>query len=128
MAKIKKWTPYKGVSNSVCIESLIDDYNGLKVSMADESNEKITIELLFQNFYGYRNFNESERIKTLNEFPEIAVKWSFFIAIDSKFINWLINESERIVEKEKVVHYIITTADDIVEVLASEPPKVIIEN
>ncbi len=125
MNSIKKWIPAKNIPNSLCIESITDDYNGLKIMLANEHDISQSLILHFSDYYGYRNFDESERLHTLNCYPELTVQWSLFIAENTDFIKWLYKESLEIVDRSEIKHYIIGTSNDIFEVLSSEVPEVI---
>jgi len=124
MNNIHEWHPIEHISKELpYIEYILDDYEGLKILLAYEKESKYML-ITFDNFYGYRNFNESERLKTWAEMPELTTKWSLYRRKNSKFTKWLSSESLGIVEETNINHYIITTGDDVVEILAPEPPIV----
>ena len=120
----ERWFPAYTLPESVSIKSIVDTPSGLQVVLFDENSPSQGFELFFSFFYGYRNFNESERLMTFRKSSELMVKWSFFIANDSEFIEWFCKESDGVVDKTVVTHYVITTPDDLFEVLAPEPPSI----
>ena len=128
MNNIEKWIPLNDIPEILYIDSIIDDYNGFRIIVTGEEKESKRFELNFENYYGYRNFNESERLRTLNDTPELTIKWSLFKAYNTDLIQWIVEESLGIVETSSVEHYVIATPDDILEVLSSSPPIVRVMN
>ena len=119
---IKCDTPSINNIENIYIEKICDDYNGLCILVADESKFK-KIQIKFDYFYGYRNFNESERLKTLYTHAEFS-RSGIYKTQNSPFANWLTKESLGIVKSDQVWHYVIITPEDIFEVLTPEPPVI----
>lgn len=120
--EIKKWIPKEDVPKTCYLEGLRDDYDGFRLFLKGEDENGATLTISFENHLGYRNFNESERLKTLNNYPSLGEKWTFFIVEESEFTKWIVEESSEIVREQDVTHYLIATPEDIVEVLAKEAP------
>ena len=53
-------------------------------------------------------------------------KWTFFEVINSRYINWLIEESDGILEKERLHHICIVGANCVVDVISWDYPEIII--
>lgn len=109
---------------TIYIEGLYDDYEGFRVIVRGEKSSRL-YRISFDNYYiGYRNFDESERIKSIPEFPMNSREWCLFKSQNSDFINWLVEESCGIQSKGDITHYYIMTPNDIVEILCLKEPKV----
>ena len=117
-----KWHPLESISKNLYVKSLYDDSEGFRILLEGDGNLKIL--LSFENYYGYRNFNESERLKTWNQYSSLASNWSLYTAKNTAFTKWLSDESLGIVEENDITHYLITTEDDVIEILSSDPPTV----
>lgn len=120
---IKKWIPLSDIPERLYLEGLHDDYEGFRLLLKGEGNSKM-LRISFQFNLGFRNFDESDRLKTLNLIPELCSKWSLFKVKDSTFTKWVIEESLEKYTNEELIHYIIATPNDIVEVLSMSEPKV----
>lgn len=121
--KIKQWHSQIDLPNRIYLQALIDDVNGLQLFLKEEnSNDRIVI--IFKNYLGYRNFNESERLKTLSQFPVLTQYSGLFIAEKSLFIDWLVRESFGILDKKNLIHFILSTPEDIIEIISQKPPDI----
>lgn len=122
---IKRWNPPKIKDSGLFyLEGLYDDYKGFRLILKGERESDEIVELLFENNLAYRNLDESQRLKTLNENSILTKKWSFFKTKDSSFLDWFNNESYNIYKTEKLTHYIIVTPNDIVDIITDEEPKI----
>jgi hypothetical protein len=120
---IQRWIPLEEIPEKLFLEGLHDDYEGFRLLLKGSGNSK-TLRISFEFVLGYRNFNESERLKTLNSIPELGKNWSLFIIKNSAFINWLIDESYNKYSEEELNHFVIATPDDVVEVISLNEPQV----
>lgn len=122
--KVERWTPIDNMPSTLYVEELIDSYNGLKVLLKGEDENSQEFELKFENYFGYRNFNESERLKTINKFSFFSEGWSLFIANGTDFTSWLTDESLGTVDESDIYHIIINSPEDIIEVLTADLPVI----
>jgi len=122
---IVKWNPLK-LKGSVLmyLEGLHDDYEGFRLVLKGEKEEDKCVKLLFESNLGYRNLDESQRLKTLNENPILTEKWSFYKTNKSLFLDWFKNESYNVYDSKEITHYIITTPNDIIDIISDEEPIV----
>ena len=124
MEEIKKWeVNIFDFPQTVNVEGIHDDYEGFRIILRGGNPSRV-YKLSFENYLGYRNFDESYRLKSLNMFPNNSREWCLFISKDSDFINWAVIESEGFQTKEKIIHFYIATPNDIVEVLSFEEPEI----
>lgn len=119
--KISKWKPHFKIETSIHLDTLIDNRNGLIIKIVTDDN--IYYEIEFSNYLGYRNFNESERLSLLEEYPILTEPKSFFfIGENTNFVKWLVEESLNILDSNDMNHFFIVTSDNIIEILCNETP------
>lgn len=123
MSKIKKWeNEIKDFPSTIQVEGLYDDYEGFRILLRGGTPSRV-YRVNFGDYYlGYRNFDESERLKSLPFFPLNTREWCLFKSTDSDFTNWIIEESNGIQEKDDVTHYYIVTPNDVIDVLCLKEP------
>jgi len=122
--EIIKWNPkISNFPKTIYIEGLYDDYEGFRILVKGGDPSQM-YKIVFDNYLGYRNFDEGERIKSFDSYPANSQEWCLFISKDSKFIDWVIDESEGFVSKDNVIHFHIITPNDVIEVLSYEEPKI----
>jgi hypothetical protein len=120
-----KWEPLEGIENEMWVEALHDDYEGLRILMKGSSESSGILSISFGQYYGYRNFDESFRDKLWRKNILEPRAWSLFRSTFSEFIDWLFEENGGVYEKEEMVHYVIKTGADVIEVIAKmTEPKV----
>jgi len=123
--KIEKWMPILDVPPKLYLEGLHDDYDGFRLLLKGEDLSGRFLKIEFTSHVGYRNIDESYRLKTLERFPILTSQWPLFVASNDEFINWICFESaETINNKLSHKNYIICTPNDIVEVISNEEPVV----
>lgn len=124
-----QWIPYEGLPYKVNLEELLDNKNGVSLSLTDnEGNQEIQV--LFENLVlSYRNTDEGRRLKTIRFLEEkyntdFYAKWSFFKVYNSTYLEWFRQETYNIYDTLSIEHYVFLTNDDIVDVLSTYEPKV----
>ena len=124
MSKIKKWkSVISDFPQTVNVEGIHDDYEGFRIILRGGKPSRV-YKLSFQNYLGYRNFNESYRLKSFDSYPVNSQEWCLFISKESEFIDWVVDQSEGFLSKEKIIHFYIATPNDIVEVLSFDEPEI----
>ncbi|MDB5153422.1 MAG: hypothetical protein JWR54_2173 [Mucilaginibacter sp.] len=124
-SKISKWEPVDNIPARLYLEGLHDDYEGLRLLLKGENATDRVLRIQFSSHLGYRNVDESNRLKTLHDNPILTTPWSLFVAIDDGFLEWVVNESlETMDERKQYKNYIICTPNDIVDVISDELPIV----
>jgi len=101
---------------------LVDDENGLVVLIKGTGENQQTHELLFDGPYGYRNFDEGDTHK-YRERHGISSSGCFELS-SSEFLDWAAKENLHDELPEGVKHYALVSSDDVIEVLAFDPPEV----
>ena len=126
-----KWEPTIKLSEKFIISRLIDDKNGFRIVCYDEI-KKYKIQIFFKDsVLSYRSSDEGKRIKTLNLLAEkygkdFFSKWSIFIVKNSEYIKWFNEESYNIYSEYKIMHFVFIAINDIVEILSTYIPEIII--
>jgi len=122
--KIKKWdTPVSDV-NGLALISLKDIARENKLSILFETNNK-KLEATFDNYPAYRNILEEYRLELWKHLDETnQMCGDTFIVINSPWIKSLTEREQLInVHEKELKHYVITTTDDVIEVLSSKEPE-----
>ena len=121
--KIEMWqTKIDNFPNEIFVEGLHDDYEGFRLIVRGGKPSRV-FRIRFESHLGYRNFDESERLKLISLFPSSSNGWSLFKTENSSFIDWIVEESyEAHVTRDEITHYFVVTPNDIVEILTTEEP------
>ena len=101
---------------------LVDDENGLNIVVQSSGGTSKAHELRFDGPYGYRNFDEGDVHKYLRRHGIIAAGCYELPA--SELFNWAAEENLHEELPEGVKHFAIVSSDDVIEVLAFDPPEV----
>ena len=119
-----RWIPQENLPQTLYVEGLHDDYEGLRILLKGENDKGIekTFRVFCESYIAYRNVDESNRLKMLNQYPELCSKWTLFMTFDSDFISWIKEESNGVLGEQKLYHFVIASPNDIIELLLTEPP------
>lgn len=122
---IEKWiVEIEDFPSDIFVNGLYDDFEGFRILVKGGNNSRI-YRISFDSALGYRNFDESERLNMLNDFPTSKDGWSLFKTKDSEFIDWIVKESFEVhVKREEITHYYIVTPNDIIEILSTTLPSI----
>jgi hypothetical protein len=120
MSKFRLWQPKTEfeIPKEIFVESLTDNYSGLTITIQGENESSKLITIQFNDHYGYRNFDESERLKMFADNPILTSNWGLYVAEESDLISWLVKESHEVVNPQDVLHYLIVTPNDVIDVLS----------
>lgn len=118
MDMFEKWTPLiKDFPKQIYIMEILLNSEEFRVIIQDRENEESKFSIKFEGFVGFRNFDEGDRICSLDDYPISAEEWGLFKTKKSTFINWLQEENGGRYNEEDLTHYSIFTLDDIFEVI-----------
>jgi hypothetical protein len=123
----EKWEPINGLEKELWVESISDDNNGLQIHLRgrDVNSQKVCI--IFDTYYIYRNSNDSYRLRLSHQESFEEVRWSLCKTSQSNLINWVYDEAFEIYKKEEMLHYMIKTGEDVMDVITNlTPPEVTI--
>lgn len=121
-----KWIPINAIEQEMWVEAIHDDNEGLKIFLRgrESSSQKICIK--FETYYIYRNTDESYRILLWAEGTFEEKKWPLCKTSQSNLIDWIYEEADGVYKKEEMIHYLIKTGLDVVEVVTNlTPPQIV---
>ena len=109
------------------IELISFTYNESGVELLIESHEKkAAFSIGFEDrVLSFRYADEGNRIKFIENISDHSI--NFYISYDSEYLDWFINQNYEIRNKESLVHYVIATNDDVIDIIDSRmsPPPVV---
>jgi hypothetical protein len=129
--RLTRWDTPMSHAPSLRMEYLLDrqDEGGmLEIGLQSVSaSERIRYRITFVRYPAYRNVAERYRLElwTLRDAVSsaAAMGWTMIIA-DSPWIQEFADEPLLLALNENLVHYMVTTEDDVIEVLTNQPPKI----
>lgn len=121
--EFRAWKPLDGVPERLYLEAVHDDYEGLRFLLRGEDATGRTLRLVFESPVGYRNINESYRLKTWAAIPDMKALPSLLTVQNSNWVQWLVEEAGGVIRPEKLVHYAIYTPENCVDVVTKFPPS-----
>lgn len=119
---IKKWEPINNIPAQLFLEGLYDTYDGFKINLKGKLDTDPILILQFSSYLAYQNTEETCRLKSLQTNEILSTEWPLFISNNSSYIDWLIEESYKIVDSRELLHYIITCSDCIIDIISDEAP------
>ncbi len=132
MEQWERWVPRDDIPQRIYLQSFVDDENWITIRFTSDDPKKKVIVHFDGYVQSYRNTDEGSLIKTwefLNDHYGVDFygRWPFFKVKGSEYLDWFIKQSSGIYDPEEVEHYVFKTPNDIVEVLSTFEPDVIIE-
>lgn len=120
----RAWNPIEGIPHDLWVEAIHDDVEGLRFLLRGKDPTSPTLRLVFESVIGYRNINESFRIRTWASVSDIKSLPSLMTVENSKWLRWLVEEAGGVLRPELLIHYAIYTPEDCVDVITQFPPTV----
>lgn len=105
--------PYK-------IEKIVDGYDGLEIFVTGVKGEKPSGIFRFSEYYGYRNFDESDMWKRWDQIG--VLKSNIYYSSNSELLAWAKNQSPDQELPDELVNFLFVSIDDVFDVLAFEQP------
>ncbi len=121
----KKWIPVENIDNEMWAEAIHDDYEGLRILLKGNTPTSAVLNIRFPQYFAYRNTDESYRLKLWQEGVFDDIKWSLFTTKESRFIDWVFEQSQEIYSKSDMSHYLIKTGADVIEVVTNQTLPVV---
>jgi len=107
---------------------MINNYDKTKLIYADSKNGEITRKVYVDFTDGIESFRKSRTINRCDDFVDInATKNWIFISEDSDYLNWTLERAIYNKEELNCKHYLFVTDEEIIEILSSAPPTIIVE-
>lgn len=118
-AEYKKWMPIEGLERELWVEAVHDDYEGFRILMKGSSPSSATLCIHFKHYYLYRNVDETYRMKLWQEGNFEERNWALYTTTSSQLIEWFNEENDGVQDKGEMMHYLIKTGADVIEVLTN---------
>lgn len=122
--EIIKWEPIDSIPIHLYFDKIIDDDNGLTIYASNDNPEQ-QLMILFKSVICYQSINETNSLKRLDLYPLLSIEWPMFVCLKSNYIDWLVDQSYDIVEKNGLNHYIITHGNGILDVISYQTPELL---
>ncbi|PLR81430.1 hypothetical protein CVD25_20300 [Bacillus canaveralius] len=127
----ERWIPINGVPSKLYNDTFIDSKEGIILEFSDEKNKKKFVVKFEDGVLSYRNTDEGSLLKKLNYLDQqygtdFYSEWTLFKVTNSEYINWFLDECSGIYEPNQVEHYVFFTPNDIIEILTTYTPSVVI--
>ncbi len=126
----EKWEPLRGLATEYYLDNVVDsDEIGFSIEFREFKNSKKRIRVLFSNWvYSYRYLEESFAINRYasleKKYGDNFLNWTFFKVMNSKYIQWLSQESEGLSDLRDLKHYSFLSMDSVLDVINDKDPIV----
>lgn len=121
--RYRPWRPLDGISDSLYLEGIHDDVEGLRLLLRGPDPTEPTLRVKFESVTAYRNINESYRNRTWETAATRGLP-TLMTVENSQWIRWIVAESGGVLVAERLTHYAIYTEEDCVDVITEFPPDV----
>ncbi|MHC8514730.1 hypothetical protein [Sporosarcina sp. ITBMC105] len=127
----ERWTPINGVPSKLYNDTFIDSKEGIILEFSDKKDKNKFVVKFEDGVLSYRNTDEGSLLKKLNYLDQqygtdFYSEWTLFKVTNSEYINWFLDECSGIYEQNQVEHYVFFTPNDIIEILTTYTPSVVI--
>ncbi|TGL66536.1 hypothetical protein [Leptospira kmetyi] len=127
----KQWVLHKNLLRKYSIDEVVDTLDGVKIRMGDV-NQKVDI-IFSDSVSAYRSVEEGFRQNLINDLidqygSDFITKCTFFQVENSKFLNWLIEESYGFIDAPEIKHFSFLASNSILDVVANYEPEIIIHD
>lgn len=128
--KWTKWEPVAGLAPKYDVESIVDNHDGLTVTLVDTKNDKNKVSVVFTGrILSYRWADETymdQRVRNL--FQEYGSKffceWTLFKVTNSEYAKYISETSGTLSDVSPFTHFVFVTNELLFEVLYSYEPKI----
>ena len=116
-----KWNENHGISNKYYIDEIVDSDN-LIIQLSDDRGSQIKLiwDGVVESYMCTEEINRTKNY-SINE----LTSWTFFEVLNSRYLNWLYDESNCIIEKKKLHHFCLIGINSVVDIISSEFPQII---
>jgi hypothetical protein len=127
--KLKRWDTLMSDAKHLFMESLHDHAGVLEIELADYSNNVAIAryQVTFRRYPAYRNIEESYRLELWQRRDRLTdsgpMGWTLIVP-DSPWVQEFVNEPVLEFFNPGIVHFMIVTENDVLEVLSNEEPVI----
>jgi hypothetical protein len=116
----RKWEPVPDLPASGSrLLALRDDADGLSIALEYDDRPGELLQLVFRSALAHRRGASEVFVRT----SQLEVPHRLYLVDDSRWIEWLHDESDGRYVSASVAHYVLTTSRDFIEILAADPPE-----
>jgi hypothetical protein len=109
------------------LEELCERSGVLEIRLCLLNSVSNRLVISFSSHLGFRKAGESEGLVALDAIATTSSPGrSFYVVEDSDYVRWLVEQSHGIQKPELLTQYTIVTVDDIIDVIALDPPSVFV--
>ena len=129
-----KWEPIANLAPKYYIDKISHTIKDFHIILSEDSSTERKIKILFEDSVdAYRDTDESFRRKLIYDLGQtygsnFYGKWTFFKVYNSKYLQWLSEESFEITNSLGFIHFSLIAADSILDIVTTYEPKIIIMN
>jgi hypothetical protein len=106
------------------LDELREHAGVLEVHLRSEDRRRLTFS--FSAHLAFQKADEGDSLVTLNAIGSISeLGRSFYRVEESDYIRWFVEQSYGIRSPESLTHIVITTIDDIIDVITLEMPSIV---
>ena len=120
--KYEKWIPVINIHENLSLHGLHHNNEGFRILLRDEKTCGV-LRILFDSFFSYRTIDKSLILNRQNENKGLT-KWPLFIVKNSRFLQWLNEESIIKQFNKEPIHYALITPNYCIDVISSSAPRV----
>lgn len=103
------------------LSALVDRGGVLEIHLIDDDGRKAS--LTFDSHLAYRKLDEGDDLIGLAELSASARPGrSFYRVVGSDFVDWFISRNHGTRKVGSVIHFVVVTVDDVIDVLALTEP------
>lgn len=99
----KKWEPINDIPAELFLDSITDDHTGLTVILRGENSDDAIVFKFGLFVLSNQSTTETCILKTLDDYLLLKSEWPLFVSNESVYIDWLVDQSYKIIEGPLVV-------------------------
>ena len=104
---------------------LLDESGVLEIALLRDDGGKF--ELLFPSYLAYRKLDEGDALRVLKDAADSTkLGRSFYRVEESDFLDWFIAQRGGIRANDPLIHFVVMTMNDIIDVICRDAPEVVI--
>lgn len=116
------WIPIEGIPKTLYLRELKYDCGGLTLSLVEKDDAPI-LTIHFNGDLSHRIADEGDLLKTVSEAErDKEGKWTLFTVENSLYLKWFLEQNFHIRENTGLVHYLIATPNEIIDILDLSSP------
>lgn len=121
--RFRPWRPLENIPSLLYLHAVHDDWEGLRFILRGKGDTESPLRVTFKYFVGYRNIDESYRLNTVMSIDRKDFS-TLMMVENSRWVQWLVEESAGTLSADKLNHYAIYTPDPCIDIVAESPPIV----